>query len=124
MPKSKPRTVDEYIESAPKEAQAKLRELRALLKKIAPNAAEALKWGSPVLEEGRILFAYAAHKDHLNFVPTGPAMEPFKEELVGYKVGKHSVQFPYDKPLPKTLIRKLAAYRAKQVRREDARWIY
>ena len=101
-----------------------LRELRALLKKIAPNAAEGLKWGSPVLEEGRILFAYTAHKDHLNFVPTGPAMEPFKDKLVGYKLGKDSVQFPYDKPLPKPLIRKLAAYRAKQVRHEDARWIY
>ena len=124
MPNVKPRTVEEYVDAAPKEAQATLRELRELLRKVAPKATEGLKWGLPVFEEGRILFAYSAHRSHINFVPTGPAMEPFKEELKGYKVGKDSVQFPLDKRLPKGLIRKLAAFRVKQVREYDARWIY
>ena len=47
----------------------------------SPKADEAIKWGYPVFEEGRILFSYAAHKAHLNFFPTGPALEPFREEL-------------------------------------------
>jgi uncharacterized protein YdhG (YjbR/CyaY superfamily) len=101
-----------------------LREIRAILKKLAPNATEALKWGSPVFEEGRILFSYSAYKSHLNFVPTQPAMKPFKKELAEYKTGKDSIQFPYDRPLPKSLIRKIAAYRIKQVRESDARWMY
>jgi uncharacterized protein YdhG (YjbR/CyaY superfamily) len=124
MPKTKPTTVDEYIETAPREAQKKLREIRAVLKKVAPGAREVLKWGSPVFEEGRILFSYSAHQSHLNFSPTGPAMKPFKEELAKFKTGKDTIQFPYDKPLPKTLIRKIAAFRAKQVRESDARWMY
>ena len=124
MPASKPTTVTEYIEAAPQEAQAKLREIRAVLKKVAPNATETLKWGSPVFEEGRILFSYSAHKSHLNFSPTGPAMEPFKEELAKYKTGKDTIQFPYDKPLPKALIQKIARFRLKQVRENDARWMY
>ena len=124
MPKAKPKTVDEYIEAAPQEAQEKLREIRAVLKKVAPKAEEALKWGSPVFEEGRILFSYSAHTSHLNFSPTGPAMEPFKEELAKFKTGKDTIQFPYDKPLPNALIRKIAVYRAKQVRESDARWMY
>jgi uncharacterized protein YdhG (YjbR/CyaY superfamily) len=124
MPSSKATTVTEYIKAAPKEAQEKLRELRAVLKKVAPNATETLKWGSPVFEEGRILFSYSAHKSHLSFMPTGPGMEPFKEELANYKTGKDTIQFPYDKPLPKALIRKIATYRAKQVREHDARWMY
>lgn len=124
MPKMKPKNVDEYIEAAPQEAQEKLREIRAILKKVAPAATEMLKWGSPVFEEGRILFSYSAHKSHLNFSPTGPAMEPFQEELAKFKTGKDTVQFPYDKPLPKALIRKIAAFRAKQVRENDARWMY
>ena len=33
MPKTKPTTVNEYIKAAPKEAQAKLREIGALLKR-------------------------------------------------------------------------------------------
>jgi uncharacterized protein YdhG (YjbR/CyaY superfamily) len=124
MPKSKPETVDEYIEAAPQGAQEKLREIRAILKKVAPNARETLKWGSPVFEEGRILFSYSAHRSHLNFSPTGPAMAPFREELAAFKTGKDTIQFPYDKPLPKALIRKIAVFRAKQVRENDARWMY
>ena len=124
MSNPKPTTVSEYIEAAPKEAQPHLREIRALLKKVAPGATETLKWGSPVLEEKRILFSYAAYKSHLNFMPTGPAIEPFKDELVEYETGKDTIQFPYDKPLPKALIRKIATYRASQVRENDARWMY
>jgi uncharacterized protein YdhG (YjbR/CyaY superfamily) len=124
MSGAKPTTVDEYIEAAPEAAQEKLRELRAILREVAPNAAETLKWGSPVFEEGRILFAYSAYKSHVNFMPTGPAMEPFRDELAGYKTGKDTVQFPYDKPLPQSLIRKLAAFRLKQVKENDARWMY
>ena len=124
MPKTKPITVDDYIKAAPKEAQEKLHEIRAVLKKVAPGAKETLKWGSPVFEEGRILFSYSAHTSHLNFSPTGPAMEPFKKELAPFKTGKDTIQFPYDKPLPKGLIRKIAAFRAKQVKDNDARWMY
>jgi uncharacterized protein YdhG (YjbR/CyaY superfamily) len=120
----KPKTVDEYIDAAPQEAQEKLHEIRAILKKIAPGAVETLKWGSPVFEEERILFSYSAHKSHLSFSPTGPAMEPFRQELAKFKTGQDSIQFPYDKPLPKGLIRRIAAYRAKQVREHDARWMY
>jgi uncharacterized protein YdhG (YjbR/CyaY superfamily) len=124
MSKIKPKTVDEYIDAAPKEAQEKLRELRAILKETVPDAEEKLKWGSPVFEEKRILFAYTAYKSHLNFMPTGPAMKPFKEELAEYKTGKDTIQFPYNKPLPEELIRKIALYRAIDVRENDALWMY
>ena len=124
MAKPKATTVDEYISAAPEVAQAKLREIRAILKKVAPEATESLKWGAPVFEEKRILFSYAAFKSHLNFFPTQPALEPFKEELADYDTGKDSIKFPYGKPLPKELIERIAAYRAKEVRERDARWMY
>ena len=124
MPKTKATTVTEYIQSAPEAAHKHLRAIRALLKKVAPKAREALKWGSPVFEEKRILFSYSAHKAHLNFSPTGLALAPFQKELAAYKTGKDTVQFPYDQPLPKALIRKIAAYRVKQVKEKDARWMY
>ena len=123
MPKAKPTTVTEYILAAPKEAQKKLHEIRAILKKVAPNATETLKWGSPVFEEKRILFAYTAHKSHLNFMPTNSALAPFRKELEAYTTGKDTIQFRYDKPLPKALIRRIAAFRARDVRENDARWM-
>lgn len=124
MPKTKPSTIIEYINSAPKEAQEKLNEIRAILKKVAPNATETMKWGSPVFEEKRILFSYSAFKSHLNFMPTHSALEPFKEELAGYKTGKDTIQFPYNKPLPAELILKIAAFRVNDVRENDALWMY
>ena len=51
-------------------------------------------------------------------------MKPFKEQLATFQTGKDTIQFPYHKPLPKGLIRKIAAFRAKQVRENDARWMY
>jgi uncharacterized protein YdhG (YjbR/CyaY superfamily) len=123
MQKPKPTTVTEYINAAPKEAQKMLREIRVILKKVAPNATETLKWGSPVFEEKRILFAFAAFKSHLNFMPTPSAMKPFKKELAKYTTGKGSIQFPYDKPLPKALIRKIAAFRFKELKEKDAKWM-
>jgi uncharacterized protein YdhG (YjbR/CyaY superfamily) len=118
----KPTTVTAYIDAAPKQAQANLRELRALLRDAAPGATEAIKWGSPVLEAERILFAYSAHRAHMNFMPTSSAMVPFKQELAQFKTGKDTIQFPYDKPLPKALIRRIAKHRVKQVK-DGAKWM-
>lgn len=123
MVKDKPTTVDEYIAFAPEKAQGKLQELRDLLKEIAPNATEAIKWGSPVLEEERILFSFSAHKTHLNFMPTRSTLEPFKEELQDYKTGRDTIQLPYDKPLPKELIKRIAEYRAEEVQ-EGSLWMH
>ncbi len=114
MPKTKPTTVPEYINAAAPAARKKLREIRAILKKVAPKATETLKWGSPVFEEKRILFSYSAFKSHLNFMPTRSSITPFKDLLTDYKTGKDTIQFPYDKPLPKTLIRKIATFRVRE----------
>ena len=123
MQKIKATTVPEYIAAAPGEAQPKLKEIRQILSKVVPNATESLKWGSPVFEEKRILFAYAAFKTHINFMPTPSAMKPFQKELENYKTGKGSIQFPYDKPIPKLLIRRIAKQRAMELKEKDAKWM-
>lgn len=52
MTRTKPTSVTGHIDAAPKEARRHLRDIRALLKKVAPKATETLKWGAPILEEG------------------------------------------------------------------------
>ncbi|MGB3799390.1 MAG: DUF1801 domain-containing protein [Lewinella sp.] len=101
-----------------------LTELRLLLRSVAPDAMECLKWGQPVFEQGTILFAYAAHKKHLSFVPTGPSLEPFAEELQGFKRAKDSFHIPYDRPLPADLIRRIATHRLEDVTERGAKWRY
>jgi uncharacterized protein YdhG (YjbR/CyaY superfamily) len=123
MPGSKPATIAEYIDAAPRPGQKNLRELYAILRKVAPRATEAIKWRSPVFEENRILFAFAAYKAHLNFMPTPSAMKPFKRELSKFRTGKGSIQIPYDQPLPKALIRRIAAFRVRELREKDVKWM-
>ena len=123
MDTNKPTTVEDYINAKPKEARDKLNEIRAILKAVAPKAKEVIKWGSPMFEENRILFSYTAFKSHLNFMPTRKTLDHFREELTDYQTGKDTIQFPYDKPLPKGLIKKIATHRAKDVRENDARWM-
>lgn len=119
----KPQIIAAYIDEAPEEARPLLNALYDLLKRVAPEASEAIKWGSPVLEEQRILFAFSAHRKHANFMPTAASLEPFKEELAEFVTGKGTIQLPYGKPLPKALLRKIARHRVKDVRENDARWM-
>ncbi|MBK8391947.1 MAG: DUF1801 domain-containing protein [Saprospiraceae bacterium] len=60
MQKIKAKTIDEYILNAPFHAQEKLMQIRKILKEIAPNAKEAIKWGQPVLE-GKKFFILFQH---------------------------------------------------------------
>lgn len=120
----KPTTIAEHIASAPKAGQAHLNKTAKILREVAPDAAEAIKWGYPVLEHRRILFAFAGFKNHMNFMPTASSIEPFADELKDYKIGNGggTVQFPYDKPLPEELIKKIAKHRLKDVLENDAHW--
>ncbi len=122
--KARPVNIDEYIEQAPAAGQTPLKALRQILREAAPGANEIMKWGKPAFELDRVLFVYSAHNSHLSFVPTAAALKPFEKEIAGYVVNKDSIQFPYNRPLPSGLIRKIAAYRVKDVVENDAKWKY
>jgi uncharacterized protein YdhG (YjbR/CyaY superfamily) len=58
--KARPKSITDYINAAPKEAQKKLREMRACIRKSVPGAKGSLKWGMPAFSHGRILVTFAA----------------------------------------------------------------
>jgi uncharacterized protein YdhG (YjbR/CyaY superfamily) len=124
MAGKRPTTITEYISAAPKAGQPHLRRLRAILKSVAPNATEAIKWGSAFFIEPRFLFAFSAHKAHLSFTPMPEGLAPFRKELASHRTTKGTVAIPYDKPLPEALIRKIARHRVRAVkaRTDDAFW--
>jgi uncharacterized protein YdhG (YjbR/CyaY superfamily) len=116
VPASRPKTIAEYIDAAPREGQPHLRQLYTILKKVAPKAEEAIKWGTPFFVEPRFLFAFSAHKAHLNFAATPEALQAFRKELAKHKTTRNMLQIPYDEPLPASLVRRIARYRLAQVR--------
>ncbi|KFN43050.1 iron chaperone [Arenimonas oryziterrae] len=117
----RPTTIAEYLQAAPREGQPHLRRLYALLKRVAPNAQEAIKWGNPFFVEPRFVFAFSAHKAHVNFVPSAASLAAFGEELKSYRTTQNMLQLPYDQPLPEDLIRRIAEHCVQTVsEREDA----
>ncbi|MES3005585.1 MAG: DUF1801 domain-containing protein [Patescibacteria group bacterium] len=122
LKKIKPKTTAEYINSAPKETQKKLREMRACIRAAAPGAKESLKWGMPAFSHRRILVAFAAFKHHIGFYPTPSAVKAFEKNLLKFKTAKGSIQFPLERPLPTTLIKKITVFRVRESIEEDKKW--
>jgi uncharacterized protein YdhG (YjbR/CyaY superfamily) len=120
--KARPKTITEYISAAPKEAQNKLREMRACIRKAAPGAKESLNWGMPAYSYQRILVAFAAHTNHIGFYPTPSAVRAFKKELAKFVTAKGSIQFPLEKSLPVALISKITAFRVRESAKQDKKW--
>jgi uncharacterized protein YdhG (YjbR/CyaY superfamily) len=120
--KARPKSITEYINAAPKEAQKKLREMRACIRKSAPGATESLKWGMPAFSYQRILVTFAAFKHHIGFYPTPSAVRAFANDLSKFATAKGSIQFPMEKPLPLPLIRKIIAFRVRESIEKDRKW--
>ncbi|HEU0047456.1 MAG TPA: DUF1801 domain-containing protein [Nitrososphaera sp.] len=120
--KSRPKTVTEYINAAPKQARVKLREMRACIRASAPGATEGLKYGLPGYSYRRILVIFGAHTNHIGFYPTPSAVSAFADELAKFATAKGSIQFPLEKPLPKALIRKITEFRVRESLEKDGKW--
>ena len=119
MTKRKPTTINEYIEAAQPEARPHLQQMYRILKSVAPEGTEAIKWGVPVFWERRMLFGFAAYKKHVSFGPGRAAISHFSMELTGLKAGTDTMQIPYDQPIPEDLIRRIATYCIADVREDD-----
>lgn len=124
MPSKRPTTIAEYIRAAPREGQPHLRRLYAILKGVAPEAEEAIKWGTPFFVEPRFLFAFSAHKAHCSLAPGAAALEEFREEWGTRGATKKLFKIPYGQPVPEDLVRRIAEFCVREVREreDDAFW--
>lgn len=104
-------TIDEYIAAFPSGIQKKLNEMRAVIRKTAPEAMEKISYQMPTFFLKGNLVHFAAFKNHIGFYPVPTGIEKFKNELSAFKTTKGAVQFPLDKPLPLDLIRKIVKFR-------------
>lgn len=109
-----PKNVAAYIASFPENVQERLELMRSTLKKVVPDAEEAIKYAMPtIMLNGRNLVHFAAFTNHIGFYALPVTHEAFAKELSKYKTGKGSVQFPLDEPLPVGLITKMTKFRMK-----------
>ena len=112
--KDSPESVDEYIRMFPKDIQSKLKSIREIVKKSAPQAEEVISYQMPAYKLNGILLYFAAFKNHIGFFPTPSGIEAFRKELSGYELTKGTIHLPYDKKIPETLIKKIIKFRVKE----------
>lgn len=118
MKTTKANSIDAYIAGFPEDVQVVLQQIRVTIKKVVPEAEEAIKYDMPTFVLHGNLVHFAAFKKHIGFYPA-PAGEPaFEDALAGYKQGKGSVQFPLDQPMPLDLIVKIVQDRVAKITRK------
>ncbi len=120
IPKEPPKSIDEYIAGFSQDVQGILQKIRSTITSAAPDAEEAVKYGIPTFVLNGNLVHFGGFQKHIGFYPTPSGIKAFKDELSVYESAKGSVQFPLDKPMPYSLIRKIVAFRAKEVREKTA----
>ena len=107
------KNIDEYIASAPKDVQPKLRQLRTAIREVAPDADERISYGMPFYSykgeagfKGRLVY-FGLLKSSVALYMRPQDIEPYNNEASEYKSTKSALQFPLDQAIPISLVKKL-----------------
>lgn len=109
---------DRYLAKVDPAKRAPLERIRALAKTIAPEANEAIVYGMPTLTYGgKPLLGFDAHKNHIGIYPySARVIEELEDELQGFEHSKGAIRVPLERPITKTLLRKVVMARMRMLR--------
>jgi uncharacterized protein YdhG (YjbR/CyaY superfamily) len=110
-----PSSIDEYIQGFPVAVQSRLQQVRKAIQLAAPNATEKISYAMPAFYLNGNIVYFAGYKNHIGFYPTSSGIRAFTGDIIKYKSSKGAVQFPHDKRLPVTLIKKIVRFRVKEM---------
>jgi uncharacterized protein YdhG (YjbR/CyaY superfamily) len=112
-PSSGAKTVDEYLAAVPEPARTTLKKVRSVIRSVVPpEATEGISYQIPVFKYKGMLFGFAAFKDHCSLFPMNASLiVKYKNELKKFPTAKGTIRFPFDKPFPASLLRKLVKAR-------------
>ena len=113
--------VDRHLAKIAEPHRSTLQSLRKTILEVIPEAEEVISYGFPGYKvEGKIICGFDAFKNHCSYFPHSSLVIPeLENELVNYKTSKGALQFGIDKPLPKTLVRKLINTRIRLLRQAN-----
>ena len=115
MPKALPAAVKKHYATAPSPHRETMLEMRDRILEIIPQAEEVVSYGMPAFKvEGTVVAGLLANKNHIGYYPfSGSILKLFPEELANFKTTLSAIHVPVEKPLSKTLLRKLIRARLK-----------
>jgi uncharacterized protein YdhG (YjbR/CyaY superfamily) len=111
--KTKPKTMAAYLAGTKVEQRACLKQLRKIIRAVAPTAEEGISYGLATFRlNGRPLAAFGAWANHCAFYPMSSAtVKAFQDQLKGFETSKGAIRFTPEKPLPVALVKKLVKAR-------------
>jgi len=110
-----PKTVAEYLAGVPEPARTTLTKMRAVILSAAPaETTEGIGYRLPMFKHNGMLVALGAFKNHCSLFPGSSVLDDVADEIKKYRVSKGTLQFPLDKPMPATLVRKIVKLRVAQ----------
>ena len=109
--------VEAHLAALPQPQQATLRTVRAHLRALLPNADEGLSYNMPAfIVNGVLVASYEGFTRHCSYFPcSGSTLASIGPLKGGTLVGKGTLQFPVDKPLPLATIRRLVKARLEEM---------
>ena len=110
----KPPDIDGYISLFPEDVQPVLQEVRATIRRAAPNAEETISYQMPAFRQHGILVYFAAWKKHVGLYPPITGDKAIEKAVARYAGPKGNLQFPLDEPMPLALIERIVKLRVKQ----------
>jgi uncharacterized protein YdhG (YjbR/CyaY superfamily) len=82
-----------------------LEELRAVIRREAPDAEEVISYGQPTFKQDGHLVAYAAFRRHLSFFPMSSTLiAAHADTLSSFKTSAGTIQFAPDRPIPEAVV--------------------
>ena len=109
--------VDEYMATLPDDRRAVMEKLRTTIGAAAPDAVEGISYNMPAFRlDGRFLVSYEAFKHHYSLFPWSDAMAAeLGAALQPYAVGKGTIRFPKDQPIPLDVVARVVEFRRREV---------
>jgi uncharacterized protein YdhG (YjbR/CyaY superfamily) len=102
------KSVEDYLKNFSGDQLITLEKIRSAIKAVAPNAEESISYGIPAYKQNGIIAYFAGFKNHCSYFPGSYGVIKLLEaELKAYKISKGTIQFPVNKPLPSSLVKKL-----------------
>ena len=100
-----------------------MEQLRTTIRLAAPDATEAISYNMPAFRlNGRFLVSYEAFKRHYSLFPWTDAMvEALGDDMKRYAVGKGTIRFSAEDPIPLELITRIVEFRHREVEEEAGR---